>query len=305
MAGEQKSREKYLQDQQSFRTNAFLIIKEMVHWCNITEGGKILVDEILHSIFFLGEINTPRFPPEEIIPDQEILDQLKEKYNRPFDCYRTHLPRRSPFSCVLDMIVLQKKPENENQIKQTLMDLVNRLAAGFLVSSTICISKSNKSNNQYGVSMSTTGRNAGRIVIAASCLSSYWDKYVAGAVMTYYPQKKKKSYFDGTFELHGDATCTAYSIKDGSEMDPCKSCGNLFGLQTTCEKEWPYGNCAEAESLSNLFRNDAEVKRKSRPTSDTCTPENRERAKVDTRRELTNTLKTIKFNTWKGEFYRA
>lgn len=131
---------------------------------------------------------------------------------------------------------------------QNLRALVNTLAAGFLVSSTICVSGSNKSGNQYGVSMSTTGPNPGRIVIAASCLSGFWDEYIAGAVMTYYPEKKKKQYFDGTIHIPTKVSCKAYNIKNGGEIEPCGSCGNLFGLQPHGAKEWVYGNCAEVES---------------------------------------------------------
>ncbi|MED6272770.1 hypothetical protein CHARACLAT_000179 [Characodon lateralis] len=305
MAGELTRRERFLEKREDFRTNAFQIIEKMVDWCNRTVGSKHLVDEILHSIFFLGKINIVPFSPEEIIHDEDMFIQLKEKYSRPFECFETQLPRRSPFSCVLDMVVLQTGPEDENQIIQTLRNLVIILKPGFLVSSTICVSKSNKQSKQYGVSMSTTGPNAGRIVIAASCLSSYWDEYVADAVMTYYPVKTKKDYFDGTIKLPEDVTCRAYRINCGSEMDPCKSCGNLFGLHTTCEQKWPYGHCAEVESLSNLFEKEKDVKEQSKPTSDTYTPENREKVRNDTLQELRKILKMIKFNTWTGEFYRA
>ncbi|XP_047240465.1 uncharacterized protein LOC124879781 isoform X3 [Girardinichthys multiradiatus] len=95
--------ELYLIKQQGFRTNAFKIIEKMVDWCNKTVGSKHLVDEILHSIFFLGTINKVPFSPKEIIPDEDMFIQLKDKYSRPFECYETQLPRRSPFSCVLDM----------------------------------------------------------------------------------------------------------------------------------------------------------------------------------------------------------
>ncbi|MEQ2250223.1 hypothetical protein ILYODFUR_037698, partial [Ilyodon furcidens] len=124
MARELTREERVQLQQQDFRTNAFKIIEKMVYWCSETVGSKHLVDEILHSIFFLGKINIVPFSPEEIISDEDILSQLKEKYSRPFECYETQLPRRSPFSCVLDMVVLQTGPESENQIKQTLRDLV-------------------------------------------------------------------------------------------------------------------------------------------------------------------------------------
>ncbi|XP_073318907.1 uncharacterized protein [Pagrus major] len=123
-------------------------------------------DLILHSIFFLGEINKPRYIPKEIVSDDEMLNALRDHYPGPFKCYSSQLPKRSPFSCVLDM-------------KNTAEDSVR----------------------YYGVSMSTSGRNPGRIIVAVCCLST-WDSHVADAVMTYYPSKKrKKPYFDGTIRL--------------------------------------------------------------------------------------------------------
>ncbi|XP_062291439.1 uncharacterized protein LOC133995945 [Scomber scombrus] len=196
--GEQQTREEeYLESQQGFRRNAFKIITKMLDWCNRTEGSKKFVDEILYSIFFLGKINNPQFLPEMIFADdKQILENLKKTYPKPFELYSTQLPRRSPFSCVMDM----EGQNNENLILQSLRDLLNELEPKFLVSSTICVShKSNipNSDRYYGVSMSTAGQEAGQIVIAASCCS-IWDDYVAGAVMTYYPEKVKKPYFDGT-----------------------------------------------------------------------------------------------------------
>ncbi|XP_072226989.1 uncharacterized protein [Leuresthes tenuis] len=282
----------------------------MVDWCNKIHGSRRLVDEMLHSIFFLGKINKVPFSPSEIIPDGNMHDNLQRTYPGAFESYLTHLPKRSPFSCVLDMIVLQKKPENENQIKQSLKDLVNNLEPGFLVSSTLCVStfiKSQKSKCgqtsktsvwHYGVSMSTSGPNPGKIVIGCSCLSA-WEHNVAGAVMTYYPEKKKKPYFDGTIKLPAEVKCQAYNISSGREMNPCRSCGNLFGLQTLEEKEWPYGNCAEVESLSNLLRNE-EVN----PTPDN-NPDKRKEAKDSVLKELKKVLQMIKYNTWEGEFYTA
>ncbi|XP_024654265.2 uncharacterized protein LOC112430259 [Maylandia zebra] len=239
---EQNRKEEFLKTQQGFRENAYKIIMKMDDWSNMAPGSKHLVDEILHSIFFLGKINKIPFSPEEIISDGDILKALKEKFPRPFQFYLTQLPRRSPFSCVLDMIVLLKKSENEEQIRKSLQELIKNLAPLFLVSSTICISQKSKtdqnSERYYGVSMSTNGPNPGKIVIAASCLSK-WDEYVSGAVMTYYPKKVKKDYFDGTIEVPGDIRCEAFNLSNDEKMNPCRSCHNLFGLNTDDTKDWP------------------------------------------------------------------
>ncbi|XP_065325968.1 uncharacterized protein LOC135932409 [Pelmatolapia mariae] len=299
---EQNRREEFLKTQQGFRENAYKIIMKMDDWSNMAPGSKHLVDEILHSIFFLGKINSIPFSPEEIISDGDILKALKEKYPRPFQFYLTQLPRRSPFSCVLDMIVLLKHPENEEQIKQSLQELIRELAPQFLVSSIICISQKSKtdqnSKRYYGVSMSTNGRNPRTVVIGASCLSN-WDEYVSGAVMTYYP--KKKNYFDGTIEVPGNIRCEAFSLSRGEQMSPCRSCHNLFGLNTEETKEWPYGNCAEPESLSNLLKNEKEVKNGT--TVHDRSAENRQRAEKEVRKDLQAVLRMIHFNTWSGEFY--
>ncbi|XP_053190465.1 uncharacterized protein LOC128374218 [Scomber japonicus] len=303
---ERKRREDFLKSQEPFRRNAFKIIKKMMDWCNMTEGSKKFVDEILHSIFSLGKINNPQFLPEMIFADdKQILENLKERYPKPFELYSTQLPKRSPFSCVLDMIVLQKGQTNENQIIQSLRDLIKELEPKFLVSSTICVSqKSNISNleRHYGVSMSTFGPNPGQIVIAASCLS-IWDDYVAGAVMTYYPKKEKKTYFDGTIKLPEAVRCQAFSLWKEESLSPCKSCANLFGLQTTDNKQWPYGNCAEAESVSNLLKKENDVKEKAKPKSPTCTYENRNEAKASVEKELKRLLGMVQFKKWDGNYY--
>lgn len=113
--------------------------------------------------------------------------------------------------------------------------------------------------------MSTSGRIAGRIMVAASCCSS-WDEYVAGAVMTYFPKKTKDPNIDGTIKLPKNVRCEAFSLSDGRQMDPCKPCDILFSLSMTNiepnakVKIKNPGNCAEVESLSNLFKCERQVK---------------------------------------------
>ncbi|XP_072227009.1 uncharacterized protein [Leuresthes tenuis] len=323
----------YLTEEEVLRRNAFLIIIEMVELSNQTrEDTSELVDEILHSIFFLGAINRPKVSPRSLLDDnREIYDHLIDRFPQPFKLYSSQLPRRSPFSCVLDMIVQVVGQENEDEIKGRLRTLSHQLMQNaqlqILVSSTICISSINipGSKRYYGVSMSTKGRPAGQIIVAASCFS-YWDDYVADAVMTYCPNKKtKKSYFDRTIQLPAEVTCQAYNISSGREMDPCRSCGNLFGLQTRAEKYWAYGNCAEVESVSNLLKNENRIRENVQPRPEenrqganddilmhqnrireNVQPrpeENRQRAKDEILKHLRNLLKNeVRFN-WDGVFY--
>ncbi|XP_074470329.1 uncharacterized protein LOC141754847 [Sebastes fasciatus] len=258
----------------------------------------LLMDEILHSIFFLGKLYDPEFKPESIVSDEnEISEMLKDHYPRPFNLYSSEVPKRSPFSCVLDMIVhLYGQKNDENEIIKRLQDFISQLEPGKsdgLVSSTICVSQRNsESVRYYGVSMSTSGRDPGRIMVAASCLSS-WDSKVADAVMTYKSNKTKRKYFDGTIKLPKHVRCQAFNLSDGEVKSPCSSCGNLFGLKTSKTKWSAYGNCAEAESLSNLLKNDETVREQVRPTSDTCTDENRETVKKSVLTELKSLLGVI------------
>lgn len=194
--------------------------------------------------------------------------------------------------------------EKENEIINRLRNLILKLKeedATDLISSTICVSQTPKSVRYYGVSMSTAGRNPGRVMIAASCLST-WDSYVAGAVMTYCPKREKKTYFDGTIKLPENVRCQAFSLSKGGQMLPCKSCANLFGFTISEPKEWPYGNCAEAESVSNLLKNEQEVKENARPTSETCTEANRQRAEESVLKDLTDCLRMLNFK-WDKTFY--
>ncbi|XP_037651996.1 uncharacterized protein LOC119503978 [Sebastes umbrosus] len=265
-----------------------------------------LLDEILHSIFFLGKLDDPEFSPESLVSnDKEISETLKD-FPRPFELYSSQVPKRSPFSCVLDMIVHLYGENDEKEIRKRLQDFVSELKKGGsngLFSSTICVSQRNnqESVRYYGVSMSTTGRNPGRIMVAASCLSS-WDSYVADAVMTYYPNKTKKPDFDGTIKLPQHVRCQAFNLSDGEVKPLCKSCRNLFGFERSVEKEWAYGNCAEVESLSNLLKAVEEVRKQVRQTSEKCPDENRETVKESVLTELKRLLRYLKFE-WDNEFY--
>ncbi len=211
--------------------------------------------------------------------------------------------------CDCSQIVSLTGQENENEIKERLQKLIRQLEQPktrkhHLVSTTICVSQNTAIPNSvryYGVSMSTSGLNPGKIMVAASCLSS-WDSYVAGAVMTYYPEKVKKPYFDGTINLPKQVRRQAFRLSNRQLMRPCRSCRNLFGLTTRDKKEWAYGNCAEAESLSNLLINEREVREQARPTSITCTDENRQRAEDSVLEELRGVLNEVEFN-WDEEYY--
>ncbi|XP_032364266.1 uncharacterized protein LOC116678450 [Etheostoma spectabile] len=305
---ELERREAFLEETESFRTNAFLIINEMVLMS--THPTTILVDEVLHSIFFLGKIHTPPFSPEKILSDDEVLSALESQYSRPFALYSSEVPRRSPFSCLLDMVVHQAGRDNEREIREELRGFVGGLRGGGnkkpLVSKTLCVSQSRSpgSVRSYGVSMSTDGAVAKKILIGASCLSM-WHEYVAGAVMTFYPEPNtrrfvRKPYFDGTIRVPDQVRCETFDLYDGGFKPPCKSCGELFGLTTTETGVFPHGNCSEAESLSRLFGGDGSVRAQIPP------PPGGDRARAETsvRDALRRLVRAFDgFTRWTDQFY--
>ncbi|XP_029976606.1 uncharacterized protein LOC115409523 [Salarias fasciatus] len=274
----------------------------MLEWCR-TRETKLLMDEMFHSIFFLAKINIPPFSPEEIIPDKEMLQALLESYPKPVK-HLSQLPRRSPFSCVLDMVVLVTGQQNEDQIKNQLQQFVQQLGGDTskaFLSTTMCVSqiKGKDSVRHYGVSMSTSGPVAGRIMVATSCLQT-WHKDVAGAVLSYDQRSKEmplRSYFNGTIRLPQNIRCEAYNIRDKKPKPPCKSCGNLFGFTNSEGKQWPYGNCAEVESLSKLLTTEAVQVQFQKDN-----PGDREKAVEEVRTELKNLLSMI-HHKWDGKFY--
>nr|XP_020444812.1 uncharacterized protein LOC109953687 [Monopterus albus] len=195
MATQQGMRtQQVLESDTVFRERALTIIHEMVEMSNTSNDidyATQLVDEVLHSIFFLGKINDPRFFPEKIMKDEEMLNELKVNYPRPFDLYSSRLPRRSPFSCVLDMVVHLTGERNEDTIINRLRELYHQL-------SDITSTESPDSVRYYGVSMSTCGKTPGQIMVAACCFG-YWDSDIADAVMTRYPGRM--SNCDATIKL--------------------------------------------------------------------------------------------------------
>lgn len=58
--------------------------------------------QILHSLFFLGKINPFPFTPEKILGNRK--NEVIALFPELFQDGSPQLPRRSPFSCVLDMV---------------------------------------------------------------------------------------------------------------------------------------------------------------------------------------------------------
>lgn len=283
--------ELFLQTEDSFRINALNIICEM----DKLQGPREYVDEMLHSIFFLGWIHSPKYTPEMILGVH--LSEMMKIFPQPFESYTSKLPKRTPFACVLDMVVSLFGPDKKLEIWQKLRDIANVMSGKHrFTSSTICISESG--GRYYGASMSCTGKKEGQIMIAVSCLCT-WHYGVSNAVMTYKPDKNKRKNFDGTMKLQEYVKCQASNVKSGEKMPPCRSCGNLFGLEKPSNQMWPYGNCAEAESLSKLLYGEEEIVKNVVPPVD-C--KMREQVVKEVKAHLEEKLQESEFQ-WDSSYY--
>lgn len=61
---------------------------------------------MLHSIFFIGYINkSPRLTPSDFfVRTPEIHEFVENEFHAPFSMYKSHLPSRTPFSILLNMV---------------------------------------------------------------------------------------------------------------------------------------------------------------------------------------------------------
>ncbi|XP_052326040.1 uncharacterized protein LOC118397999 [Oncorhynchus keta] len=85
--------ELFLLTEDSFRINAYNIICEM----DKLHGPKEYVDEMLHSIFFLGWIHSPKYTPEMILGDH--LSTMMKIFPQPFELHKETTKTDSVLLC--------------------------------------------------------------------------------------------------------------------------------------------------------------------------------------------------------------
>ncbi|XP_049332306.1 uncharacterized protein LOC125799490 [Astyanax mexicanus] len=223
---------------------------------NSESGGRYsdLLDKMLHSIFFLGNIHCAWFDPEEIFNDSEIL----ELFRGPFENYTTEVPVRTPFSYFLELVV--NTSENEQKVKNVLSETLQQCKGSDnqykLISSVICICEES-GRRYYGGSLSCSGDVEREIMTAVSCFH-VWDNYVTSAVLSVFPEDRTEPV---SMTLPRTVESRAYAIEKLSEVKaPCLRCHELFSLPNHSKSKNKPGNCAETEAISNLLTNEAVVK---------------------------------------------
>ncbi|MGH0162782.1 UNVERIFIED_CONTAM: hypothetical protein FKN15_053370, partial [Acipenser sinensis] len=229
--------------------------------------------QVLHSIFFLGYIHKEKIMPTDFL--EGVRKNIKTAFPEPFAKYNTHLPTRTPFSILLDVVVKIKGSQNETQVMEYLLTLLKELSVPkptkityfnyyTLEATVICICHYERTgggitNKFYGASLSCKGPREREVIISLSCRHT-WNLKVAYAVTL--------AGQGGAIQFPQTVKCKAFKrirIKDHyCEEPPCTNCINIFkGVmfeprhsEANEEAKWPYGNCAETESLSKLLNAD-------------------------------------------------
>lgn len=262
-------------NRECLKTSGMLLIcTVMITIRDQTQGSELYrcMTEMLHSIFFLGYIHEDRLHPKDFFPAKIPADYEKMKLMFPeaFQQYSSHLPTRTPFSILLEMMQILYR--TEERIKKELelllksMNFPNPLNKGgsnyeeyyTLESKAICVCYSDlDSRKYYGASFCCRKGNAKTILIDLSCLKT-WHEYVSHGVMSFHCRASG----DGiTFpkEMKCRAFYRHWKENVYIEKPPCGNCAKLFNLPNadTDKVEHPFGNCAETEGLSKLLKSDA------------------------------------------------
>lgn len=214
----------------------------------------LLVDEMVHSILFSGHILQLKIEPDEMFAD-DVVRMLFDKFTNATEGFKNKLPRRTPFSCLLELIVNIKGKENPDLVKTELSAIIHTLncnAANQLIGSALCISHSEEFKQifSYGVSIPKAEKPYKEIWIALSCVHT-WHPHVSYAVMKCSRGETRRETFPSL-----RSSCTTYDVKTLTEKPPCRSCCDLFSFEPVNHnlRENIYGNCAEVEAISKLLR---------------------------------------------------
>ncbi|XP_075072928.1 uncharacterized protein LOC142161314 [Mixophyes fleayi] len=245
-----------------------------------TDSMQKYMQKILHSIFFLGYINDPSISPKEFIPSR-TLDKYKKVFPKPFQEYSTHLPNQTPYSILLEYMTETLDAENTDIFMQELV-VVNEslwkldddegnqpVANDFAFSASVitysCVKDLKNMRflkKAYGASISCKGKVPRKIMIALSALY-VWDKAISYVVCC----GAKGPAIQFPDQVH----CNAYSFdtknRKYKEVPPCTKCNKMYIVQfkpeylvTNKTETWPFGNCAENESLSKLLHHNTDVR---------------------------------------------
>ncbi|KAF4080869.1 hypothetical protein AMELA_G00176310 [Ameiurus melas] len=243
-------------DKDTFPKNARFLFFEAVDLTTKLDHHdqlKNLLDEMLHSILFLGNIHAAKYNPEDIF--EKTHDPIMRRFPEPFQYYQTHVPLRTPFSYFLELVVKFYGQNNEETVKDKLSRTLKKYKESAakntpLISTVMCICASGESRH-YGVSLSCGSDKAKNIMTAVSC-EHVWHPKVSSAVMSVFPDDAGEPR---SIKLPDTVRCRAYAIADTRQLKPpCKRCNQLYSLPDPTDHLNTPGNCAETEAISNFIK---------------------------------------------------
>ncbi|XP_060721254.1 uncharacterized protein LOC132842545 isoform X1 [Tachysurus vachellii] len=258
--GSKEERAKEFLSNSAFARNAVLLFNKANDIVSAQEQGdlrsdaKLILEEMLHSILFLGNIHNTVYCPEYIFPHVQKLDKIKEDFPRPFDLFQTHVAQRTPFSYFLQLLTVCYSQGHETRMMEILSEILGDCKKKGdrypLISSVICICEYNK-HRYYGVSLSCESGREREIMTSVSCLK-VWHRKISFAVMSMFPQDTGTPH---TIQLPATVRCVAFDVKDMSQVKPpCERCNQLYSLPGHTDGLNEPGNCAETEAISNLLQ---------------------------------------------------
>ncbi|XP_058260248.1 uncharacterized protein LOC131362368 isoform X2 [Hemibagrus wyckioides] len=219
------------------------------------EKAKQILDHMLHSILFLGNIQATCYLPKYIFSDVEMLNRTMNDFPDAFHHYQTYVARRTPFSYFVELVTVCYR--QENVMIPTVILILSELLSNCkksgdlypLISTVICICETDNLN-YYGVSLSCESDREREIMTAVSCLH-VWHPKVSSAVMSVFPEGTGNPR---SIKLPDKVSCRAYAVEDMSQVKPpCRRCHELYSLPGPSENLNDPGNCAETEAISNLL----------------------------------------------------
>nr|XP_023693503.1 uncharacterized protein LOC111857175 isoform X2 [Paramormyrops kingsleyae] len=299
------------------------------------ERGHRYMKEILHCIFFHCHIYRPPIHDKQSIYPKEIQSKLlihpvnvlredlhsklSKKFPDVFQSYTSQLPRRSPFSILLEVVVETTAERSETAILRELARLNDQMiikisdrkssANDFCFAAAVVscsgFERSDLVTQEYfGASMSCKGPITTMIFISVACIETWNDNVAHGVCLAANGHR--------SITLPDTVWSRAHRLRSPREggnnshtykaRSPCLWCKNTFPNVTfspidTAQNEptWQCGNCAECEAISNLLNGETSVSEETQQLNTGLEP-SLMTLREERERKLTEHLEELNFN---------
>ncbi|MBN3292365.1 ZC11A protein, partial [Polypterus senegalus] len=194
--------QKLVRSASQFITETLIFVRSVVKDGKLSsERAKMYIKEMMHAVLFLLHINMPSIQPNEVMPEK-MLETLTKLYHDVFYMYKTHLPLRSPYSVLLDLVVESFNHDEEMDILDCLWGLNEKMLIprvkneeqmcgnDFAFASRVIsycyfedVITNNRTKKYFGASIACKGKVQREILIDVACMRT-WNQKVAIGVTT-------------------------------------------------------------------------------------------------------------------------